>query len=45
MAILFQNAWILTMDDDFRAIKNGWLLVEGRDIVDLGEGEYYGECD
>ena len=45
MAILFQNAWILTMDDDFRAIRNGWLLVEGRDIVDLGEGEYYGECD
>ena len=45
MAILFQNAWILTMDDDFRAIKGGWLLVEGRDIVDLGEGEYYGDCD
>lgn len=42
---VFEHAWILTMDDDFTQIRDGWLLVEGKNIAAMGEGTYPGECD
>ena len=42
---VFEHAWILTMDDDFTQIRDGWLLVDGRNIAAMGEGLYPGECD
>lgn len=45
MKILFEHAYILTMDDSFTALKDGWLLTEGSAISALGEGKYEGECD
>lgn len=45
MKTLIEHAWILTMDENFREIRNGWLLVDGERIAALGEGEYAGACD
>ena len=44
MKKVFEHAWILTMDDDFTQIRDGWLLVDGRNIEAMGEGTYPGEC-
>ena len=40
---VFEHAWILTMDEGFTQIRDGWLLVEGRNIAAMGEGDYAGE--
>ena len=45
MKKVFEHAWILTMDDDFTQIRDGWLLVDGKNIVAMGKGLYPGECD
>jgi len=45
MKKVFEHAWILTMDDDFTQIRDGWLLVNGKNIEAMGEGLYPGECD
>ena len=45
MKKVFEHAWILTMDDDFTQIRDGWLLVDGKNIEAMGEGLYPGECD
>ena len=42
---VFEHAWILTMDEDFTQIRDGWLLAEGKNIAAMGEGDYAGECD
>lgn len=44
MKRVFEHAWILTMDDDFTQIRDGWLLVDGKNIAAMGEGVYPGEC-
>ena len=45
MKKVFEHAHILTMDDQFTAIRDGWLLVNGKTIEAMGEGAYPGECD
>ena len=45
MTTVFEHAWILTMDEEFTQIKDGWLLVEGKNIAALGEGAFAGEAD
>ncbi len=45
MKRVFEHAWILTMDEQFTQIRNGWLLVNGKNIEAMGEGLYPGECD
>jgi len=45
MKTVFEHAWILTMDEQFTAIRDGWLLVSGKNIEAIGEGAYPGECD
>lgn len=41
----FEHAWVLTMDDDLRTIRDGHVLVDGNRIAHVGEGRYEGECD
>ena len=38
MKTLLKNAWLLTMDDGYTDIRNGWLLTEGSRIAALGGG-------
>ena len=38
MKTLLKNAWLLTMDDGYKDIRNGWLLTEGSRIAALGGG-------
>ena len=38
MKRLLKNAWILTMDDQYTEIRNGWITVENGRISALGEG-------
>ena len=45
MKKVFEHAWILTMDEQFTAIRDGWLLVNGKNIEAMGEGVYPGQCD
>ncbi len=45
MKTLYEHAWILTMDEQMRVYRDGWLLTDGNAIAALGEGEYAGECD
>lgn len=45
MRKVIEHAWILTMDEQFTAIRDGWLLVDGKNIEAMGEGVYPGECD
>ncbi len=45
MKKVFEHAWILTMDENFTQIRDGWLLVDGKHIAAMGEGPYPGECD
>ena len=45
MRKVFEHAWILTMDEQFTAIRDGWLLVNGKNIEAMGEGPFPGECD
>ena len=42
MKTLFENAVVLTMDDDMRLISNGYVLTEGKNIAEVGEGTYGG---
>jgi len=44
MKRVIEHAWILTMDEQFTVIRDGWLLVSGKNIEAMGEGEYTGEC-
>ena len=44
MKTLFENAVVLTMDDDMRLISNGYVLTEGKNIAEVGEGTYGGEA-
>ena len=41
--ILFENALILTMDDQNTIFSSGWLLVEGDRISSLGSGRFAGD--
>ena len=45
MKTLFENAVVLTMDDDMRVISHGYVLADGKDIAKVGEGKYEGEAD
>ena len=45
MKTLFENAVVLTMDDEMRLISNGYVLTEGKNIAEVGEGTYGGEAD
>ena len=45
MKKVFEHAWILTMDENFTQIRDGWLLVDGKNIEAMGEGPFTGECD
>ena len=45
MKTLFENAVVLTMDDDMRQISRGYVLTDGKDIAEVGEGAYDGEVD
>ena len=45
MKTLFENAVVLTMDDDMRQISRGYVLTDGKDIAEVGEGAYDGEAD
>ena len=45
MKKVFEHAWILTMDEEFTQIRDGWLLIDGKNIEAMGEGMYPGECD
>ena len=38
MKTLLKNAWLLTMDDAYTDIPNGWLLTENGRIAALGNG-------
>lgn len=38
MKTLIKNVTILTMDDADRVLRDGWLLIDGEKIADLGEG-------
>ena len=38
MKTLIKNVTILTMDDADRVLRDGWLLIDGEKITDLGEG-------
>ncbi len=40
---LFENALILTVDDQNTVYRSGWLLVEGDKIAALGNGTYSGD--
>lgn len=39
MSILLKNAWLLTMDDEYSDIPNGWILTEKGRIAALGSGQ------
>ena len=39
MTTLIKNVSILTMDDEDRVLKHGWILLDGTKIAALGEGE------
>ena len=39
MKKVFEHAWILTMDEQFTQIRDGWLLVDGKNIEAMGEAE------
>lgn len=45
MKTLYEHGWILTMDEEMRAFRDGWLLTDGADIAAVGEGGYAGPCD
>ena len=45
MKMLYEHGWILTMDEEMRAFRDGWLLTDGADIAAVGEGAYAGACD
>lgn len=43
MTILFERAWILTMDDAMHEYRDGWLLAKDGVIAGVGAGAYPGE--
>lgn len=43
MTILFERAWILTMDDAMHEYRDGWLLAKDGVIAGVGAGAYAGE--
>lgn len=45
MSTLFHHAWILTMDDELREYRCGWLLTEGDRIAAMGEGSELPQAD
>ena len=45
MKTLYEHGWILTMDEEMRAFRDGWLLTDGADIAAVGEGAFDGACD
>ena len=38
MKTLYEHAWVLTMDEEMHAYRDGWLLTDGADIAAVGEG-------
>lgn len=38
MKTLFENAVVLTMDDDMRHYFPGYVLTEGKNIAEVGDG-------
>jgi 8-oxoguanine deaminase len=38
MAALYANGWVVTMDDESTEHPDGWVLVEGTEIVAVGSG-------
>lgn len=45
MTTVIENAWILTMDDEMKVIKNGYVTIEADRILLVGEGPYTGDAD
>ena len=45
MKTLYEHGWVLTMDEDMRAFRDGWLLTDGADIAAVGEVPFTGACD
>lgn len=45
MKTLYEHGWVLTMDEQMRTMRDGWLLTDGDRIAALGEGAYAGDCD
>src|SRR5262252_7176095 len=43
MRTLYANAWVVTMDDAGTEHPSGWVLVDGSEIVAVGDGEEPGE--
>ena len=45
MKTLYEHGWILTMDEEMHAFRDGWLLTDGADIAAVGEGAFDGAYD
>ena len=45
MRTAIENAVILTMDDDMRVLDRGYVLTDGKNIAEVGEGAFAGEAD
>ena len=45
MKTLYEHAWVLTMDEEMHAYRDGWLLTDGAKIAAVGEGPFTGACD
>ena len=45
MRTVIENAVVLTMDDDMRVLDRGYVLTDGKNIAEVGEGAFTGEAD
>ena len=45
MRTAIENAVVLTMDDDMRVLDRGYVLTDGKNIAEVGEGAFMGEAD
>ena len=45
MRTAIENAVVLTMDDDMRVLDRGYVLTDGKNIAEVGEGAFTGEAD
>ena len=45
MRTAIENAVVLTMDDDMRVLDRGYVLTDGKNIAEVGEGAFAGEAD
>ena len=45
MRTAIENAVVLTMGDDMRVLDRGYVLTDGKNIAEVGEGAFTGEAD